>query len=86
MTAQVSYMEQLLVAKREQRELRKYLVLITAEVRAYLAEVDVLMAKPSSNERGAQMARLAGALEFANDQARHFGLGLDLRTGKRVRK
>lgn len=70
-------------AKREIRQLKKYLKLLTLEVTHYLAQLDVIMAKHGSvPERGAAIGKLAGALNFANDQARYFGLGVNFRTDK----
>jgi hypothetical protein len=61
---------------------KKYLAELTTAVRAYLARMDGVMEGPSTVERGREIARLCSALEFANDSARHFGLGIDLKTGK----
>ena len=70
-------------AKREIRNLKQYLKLLTLEVTHYLAQLDVIMAKHGNvPERGEAIGKLAGALEFANDQARYFGLGINFRTDK----
>jgi hypothetical protein len=77
------------LAKREgQREAKKYrkaLEELTASVWGYLSQVDLLMKQPDSHERGKKLASLSNQLELANDRARHFTLGIDLRTGKKRR-
>ncbi len=37
--------------------------------------IDIEMRKPSTNERGSNIAKITNYLEMANDRARHFGLG-----------
>lgn len=44
--------------------------------------VSAWLRQPSTPERGREIAELCNRLEFANDSARHFGLGVDLSTGK----
>jgi len=68
---------------RETRKLYQYLVLITSEVSWYLAALDVLIAFPEGAARGQELAILSNGLEYANDQARYFGLGIDHRTDKK---
>lgn len=65
-------------SKKEARELRKHLKVITEGVVQFLQWLDAEMKKPSSVERGQRIAQAAGALELANDQALHFGLDVPL--------
>jgi hypothetical protein len=69
-----------------ERDLRKHLTSLTKAVREHLGALDHLMRQPSTVERGRAIAALCNALEFANDSARRFGLGIDLSTGKPERK
>ena len=72
--------------QREIRELKKHLSALTTNVREYLNALDAVMKVPGAPpERGQQIALLSNSLEMANVQARHFGLGIDLRTGKKPR-
>ena len=66
--------------KRENRKFKKHLTELASAVLAYLALLDAVMLEPQSNERGKKLGALAGQLEFANDKARFFGLGIDFRT------
>lgn len=56
-----------------------------ANVIAFLAQMDVVMLKPSTVERGKEIARLCAELEFSNDCAMRFGLGLE-RKGTKLKK
>lgn len=56
-------------------KLRKHLKDLTRQVDAYLTLHDREMKKPATYERGRAIADLSNRLEFANDMARHFGLG-----------
>ena len=71
--------------RREAREYRKHLATLTVAVLAYLSRLDTAMKAPASHARDQEIARLANALEMANDKARHFGLGIDLRTGRKAK-
>lgn len=64
----------------------QYLRLLTKSVRRFLAQLDVLMCQPSTEERGRNIARLCNDLDLVNDSARHFGLNIDLKTGKEVKR
>lgn len=70
--------EQLFYSK-EERRLRKKLGELIANVRAHLAGLDVIGAKLDKEFPAHDIAKLVNALEFANDSAIHFGLGLDIR-------
>jgi hypothetical protein len=67
----------------EEKKLRKHLSELVAACKNHIAYLDAEVAKPSSLERGKRTAALCNSLEFATDCARHFGLGVDLETGKR---
>lgn len=73
--------------KAENRKLKKYLKELTTMTSEYLACIDVLHEHKHSDWRDRQVATLTNKLDFANDQARYFGLGIDYRTdGKRKGK
>ena len=76
-------MARVTIANPEARKLRKDLTDLTRAVHTFLVALDEEMTKPSSIERGKRIARLASALEMANDQARYFGLNVDWRTDKK---
>jgi hypothetical protein len=61
---------------------RKYLRELTAAVSTHIDALDAEMLRPTANERGKRVAILCNALEMANDQARHFGLGEPLTKAK----
>ena len=65
-----------------EKDVRKYLKSLTDAVTEYLRRLDSEMDAPPSFARGVRTAQLASALEMANDTARHFGLGLSLKSGK----
>jgi len=46
--------------------------------------MDVLMSRPSTEQRGRDIALLLNALEMANDQARYGELGFDFRNDPKV--
>lgn len=63
------------LAKRDAARYRKQLQALTGAVKMVLDQMDELMKGPSTVERGRAIGRLMGQLEYANDSARHFGLG-----------
>lgn len=65
--------------KKEIRELKKCLKLLTAEFAKCLALLDIEMQKPESYERGKRIAEIWNKMKFDNDSALHFGLGIDLK-------
>lgn len=61
---------------REHREMKRWLKHLVAANKVCIKAIDDAMLKmPNSEERGKRVALATGALELANDQARHFGLG-----------
>lgn len=83
--ASTEYSLRLQASERAKRNYKKYLLLLVKAVSLYLHAIDAEMQTPSSSERGGRIAKLTGALELANDQARYFALGIDFRTDKKVR-
>jgi len=69
--------------RKEARHLRKYLIDITNANLVFMSHLDELMKEPSTYQRGQAISRLMNALEFENDSARHFGLGVSLKGKKR---
>lgn len=67
----------------EERRLRKELKKLSDVVSQVLAGIDVVMKGPACPDRARCVAELANTLDFANDEARHFGLGVSLRGLKR---
>jgi hypothetical protein len=79
----------------EERRLRKHLIELTATVTSVVARVDTLMKTPKrANDIGEvrvlvddltrQIAQMMNSLDFANDCARHFGLGVPLSNAPRA--
>jgi hypothetical protein len=64
------------------KETRKHLKTLEAEVHYFLAHMDVLMLKPNSVERGQAIASLCNKLDMANQVAARFGLGVHRVGGK----
>ena len=58
---------------------RKYLTQLCKSVGLVVKQLDDLMMKPSTVERGKEVARWINYLELENDRARHFGLGQPLK-------
>ena len=66
-------------ATKEVRRLRKALQRLSDVTTLYIASVDqLLMAKPTAKQCYEQMANLQNALDWENDWALHFGLGVPL--------
>ena len=61
---------------------KKYLIQLTKAVNRFIRELDIEMSKPSSPERGRRIADLSNGLCFANDSAKHFGLGISFKSKK----
>jgi hypothetical protein len=49
---------------------------LTLAVIDYLSALDAVMSEPSSPERGSKVAKLSNALNWANDRAMAFSLGM----------
>ena len=64
-------------------ESTKYLTSLTNTVIEFLTELDRLMQRPSTIKRGRLIAQISNMLDFHNDQARYFGLGIDYRTDQK---
>ena len=66
--------------KRADRELRRHLRDLIVAVDAHLRALDVEMNQPSSYgpKRAARIAKIANALDLANQIAEHYGLGVPL--------
>ena len=73
---------QLKETQKSERETTKHLKGLVANVTLFMRYLDEEMAKPSSPERGGEIAKLANRLNIATDRARFFGLNIDFRTGK----
>ena len=67
----------LLAERKKARELTGHLQILTDVVQGYLDALDDAMKRPSTHERGRTIGRISSALGYANDSARHFGLGVD---------
>lgn len=64
------------------RHYESYLKTLTKNVAVIISEIDG-MAKQLDGSAGKRIARLVNALEYENDRARYFGLGIDFRTDKK---
>lgn len=68
----------------EARKVKQHLRDLSAAVSAFLLDFDAEMAKRDvPDEVGRRAARLANALDLANDRVRYFALGVDFRTDKK---
>lgn len=79
-------MEDIRAAKRHARENAKALKELSAAVTTAINAIDLAMKGPSTPERGKQISQIVNALDFANDMARYFHLGVDWRTDKKVQR
>lgn len=64
----------------ENPEYKKWLKRLTQAVDKALDAIDEEMKKPSSNERGKRIAQICNFLNLENDAAKHFGLGMSLKS------
>ena len=76
MSADIDMGAALRAARKETRELRKGLMLLTLGVRAATSALDVEMLKPSDVERGKRIAAIINKLDLQNDSVRRFTLGI----------
>ena len=72
--------------KRENRELKKFLLSVSTVVAQSIGVLDTEMKRPESHERGERIAAVANVLEHANDSMMHFGLKLDFDKMRRLKK
>lgn len=70
--------------RKEAQKYRRYLGELSNTTLAFLTQLDELMKQPSTYQRGQAISKLMNALEFANDSARHFGLGINLKRDKKL--
>ena len=73
-------------AKREVRELKKYLRALAVEVTNRTAELDGIMEAHESVDRGKMVARVANALNAAADSAMHFGLRMEFKEINKIKR
>lgn len=66
----------------DERQLRKQLRLLEAQVHIFLANMDVIMKTGSDSYRGKKIAEQCNALDFAAQIAARFGLGMHRVNGK----
>lgn len=78
-------LEYLRALEAENTKLRKYLKALSTDVSGCVLALDSLPTMPASYDRGKAIARIANLLEMSKDRARHFGLGINLKTGKKRR-
>jgi len=67
--------DQLILERRDNRELKKHLRNLTETVAQFMAALDAEMKLPSDASRGKRIAHMTNALNMQNDIARRFGLG-----------
>ena len=79
-------MEDIRAAKRHARENAKALKELSAAVTTAINAIDLAMKGTITAETGNKIARIVNALDFANDKARYFHLGIDWRTDKKVQR
>lgn len=65
--------------QRKVRDLRLHLRDLTNTVSGVIGALDHEMKGPSTPVRGRRIAAMCNYLQFANDSARHFGLGQSLK-------
>jgi hypothetical protein len=75
-----------LAHKREVRKLKKCLVELTDSVLVFQDLMEKVMTIKDGFERGKKLALIANALDMVNDSVRHFGLGVSLKSKKKVPK
>ena len=65
--------------KKQSREYKKYLKELSEAVTRALNALDLEMRQPSSLDRGRRIGQICNSLNYSNDMALHFGLGLPLK-------
>ena len=74
------------IMRKENRELKKHLRQTTESVVQFIKWLDAEMVKPSTVDRGKRVARVASNMEFLNDRAMHFGLGMTFKQIENLKK
>lgn len=64
---------------KDTRKYKKALQVLSDNILLYLNQLDEVMARPESRERGEMIAKLANALDVANDSVRYHTLGVNWR-------
>jgi hypothetical protein len=77
---------QLRELKRENRELKKYLLSVSTVVAQSVAVIDSIGNAPPTNSQWEQLGAVANTFEMTNDSMMHFGLKLDFDKMKRLKK
>lgn len=70
--------------RKEARRYRRYLAKLSNGTLEFLSQLDELMKQPSTFERGRAISRLMNALDFVNDEARYFALGVNHKRDKKL--
>lgn len=70
--------------RKEALRLRKHLAELSNANLGFIFQFDELMRQPSTVDRGKAVAKLLNALDMANDSARYFGLGVNVRNDKKL--
>jgi hypothetical protein len=71
--------DELKSVKRQLRDTRRHLRDLVNAAGLAIVTLDDEMKKPSTEQRGRNVAKICNYLEMQNDSAAHFGLGLPLR-------
>jgi hypothetical protein len=79
-------MDDIRTIKRHAKENAKALKELSAAVTTAIDAIDLAMKGTLTTENGNKIARIVNALDFANDRARYFHLGVDWRTDKKVQR
>jgi hypothetical protein len=68
--------KEILELKRQNRNLKRHLKDLVNSTQIFLDNMDIVMKRPSTPERGEMIAKQCNDLDMANQIARHFGLGV----------
>jgi len=79
-------MDDIRAIKRHAKENAKALKELSSAVTIAINGIDLAMKGTFTPECGNKIARIINALDFANDRARYFHLGVDWRTDKKVQR
>jgi hypothetical protein len=72
--------------RKENRELKRFLLSLTTVIADAVNALDVEMKKPPTREHGRRIAAINNILQYANDSAMHFGLKMDCPAMRRLKK
>jgi hypothetical protein len=79
-------LEEVKSLRRQNRELKRFLLNLTTITADCINALDLEMNKPPSREHGRRIAAINNMLQYANDSAMHFGLKMGFPAMRRLKE